>query len=383
MPATRSIAFVANTSWSIYKFRLYLINRLIEKGFTIYVLAPRDPYTAQFEGIGGLTYIQLSRLQSKSISPRHDLRLLGELAGHYRRIRPDLIFHYTIKANIFGSMAAALTGFPSISVVTGLGYAFSSRSWLQASVQVLYKWGLLKSAEVWFLNDDDRQVFLREKIVKKEKTFLLPGEGVDTAAFYPAPYPLNNDDASPITFLLIARIIKHKGIQEYIKAAEILQQKGLAVRLQLLGFFDAANPVAISRGQVADWESRGLVTYLGHTDDVIPFIRAADCIVLPSYREGMPLSLLEGASMCKALIATDVAGCRDLVRDGVNGYLCRKKDGADLADKMEKYYRLSPADRRQMGIEGRNGVLQHFTRETVADIYLDKIRGFIPDPQAQ
>lgn len=344
------------------------------------MLAPRDSYTAQFEDIPGLIYIELTRLRSKSLSPRHDLLLLGELTGHYRRIRPDLIFHYTIKANIFGSMAAAMTGAPSISVITGLGYAFSDHNWLQASVQVLYKWGMLKNKEVWFLNEDDRQVFLREKLVRKGKSFLLPGEGVDTNSFYPSP---TSTEKHELVFLLIARIIRHKGIMEYIRAAEILQERGLAVRLQLLGIFDEGSPVAISRQQVSDWESRGLITYLGHADDVTPFIRAADCIVLPSYREGMPLSLLEGASMCKALIATDVAGCRDLVRDGVNGYLCKKKDGADLADKMEKYYALSPDARRQMGIEGRNRVLQHFTREIIAGIYLDKIREFLPDRQEQ
>jgi glycosyltransferase involved in cell wall biosynthesis len=277
-------------------------------------------------------------------------------------------------------MAAAMTGAPSISVITGLGYAFSDHNWLQASVQVLYKWGMLKNREVWFLNEDDRQVFLREKLVRKGKSFLLPGEGVDTNSFYPSPTSTDNHE---LVFLLIARIIRHKGIMEYIRAAEILQERGLAVRLQLLGIFDEGSPVAISRQQVSDWERRGLITYLGHADDVTPFISAADCIVLPSYREGMPLSLLEGASMCKALIATDVAGCRDLVRDGVNGYLCKKKDGTDLADKMEKYYALSPDARRQMGIEGRNGVLQHFTREIIAGIYLDKIREFLPDRQEQ
>lgn len=374
MPSKRSIAFVANTSWSVYKFRLYLIEKLIAHGFSVYVLAPRDPYTERFEAISGLTYIELKHYRSKSISLLQNFRLIKELAAHYRHIRPEIIFHYTIKANIFGSIAAARAGIPCVSVVTGLGYAFLGQNWLQASVQILYRKALQKNLEVWFLNPDDREVFLTKKIVGKEKSFLLPGEGIDTHAFYPAPY---ENGKKEIVFLLIGRIIKHKGIYEFAKAAELLQQKGLAVKLQLLGFFDERNPVAISRAQVAEWERRNIINYLGHTDEVIPFIEKADCIVLPSYREGLPLSLLEGASMCKALIATDVAGCRELIRNGVNGYLCKKKDWADLAGKMEKYYQLPAAEKRQMGIEGRNWILERFNRDRIVDIYLDKINAFL------
>ncbi|HWK03726.1 MAG TPA: glycosyltransferase family 4 protein [Puia sp.] len=386
MPSKRSIAFVANTSWSIYKFRLYLIKKLIEHGFAIYVLAPRDPYTALFESLPGLTYIELIKFRGKSISPLHDLQLFRELTAHYRKIQPDLIFHYTIKANIFGSLAAARTACPSVSVITGLGYAFSGNPLLQTSVKTIYRRVLQKNAETWFLNSDDQRVFVTEKLIRKEKTFLLPGEGVDTGTFYPAPYSIgdtaiaNAVGTDTVTFLLIARIIKHKGIYEFVQAARLLIQRGLSVKFQLLGFFDEGNPVAISPAQVEEWSRQHNITYLGHTDNVTRYIEQADCIVLPSYREGMPLSLLEGASMCKALIATDTAGCREVIRDGVNGYLCRKRDGADLADKMEKYYRLTPEEKRQMGIEGRNRIIQYFTKEIVFGIYLDKINRLSRNP---
>jgi glycosyltransferase involved in cell wall biosynthesis len=388
MPSKRSIAFVANTSWSIYKFRLYLIKKLIEQGLSLYVLAPRDEYTPQFEHIQGLTYIELTKFRGKSIYPLHDIQLYRELLGHYRQIRPDLIFHYTIKANIFGTLAAARTKSASISVITGLGYAFSGNRILQHTVQVIYRGVLQKNEEVWFLNGDDRRIFIKEKLIRKEKAFLLPGEGVDTVAFYPSPYangaitPLSDSSVQqahtgqPVTFLLIGRIIRHKGIHEYIRAAETLLQRGLKARFQLLGFFDDNNPVAISRQQVEEWVGQGIITYLGHTDNVAPFIERADCIILPSYREGMPLSLLEGASMCKALIATDTAGCREIIRDGINGYLCRNKDSGDLAEKMEKYYHLPAAEKRQMGIAGRDRVMEQYTKEIVAGIYLDKINQF-------
>jgi glycosyltransferase involved in cell wall biosynthesis len=370
MPTKKSIAFVANTSWSIYKFRLYLIQELIAAGFHIYVLAPKDKYSDQFSDLPGLTFIELKKFKGKRISILGDLQLYRELLDHYRRIQPAVIFHYTIKANIFGSLAASRTGCRSVSVITGLGYMFSGNPLLQAAAKILYRRALRKNTEVWFLNADDQEVFTSKKLVPRGKTFLLPGEGVDTAAFYACPY---EEKTAPLTFLLIARVIRHKGIYEFIEAIQSLQARGLNAQFQLLGFFDEGNPVAISSQQVDKWVRQKRITYLGQADDVRPFIAAADCIVLPSYREGMPLSLLEGASMCKALIAADTPGCREVIGDGVNGYLCRNKDGADLAEKMEKYYRLPAADKRAMGVEGRNRVLARFTKEIVTRIYLDKL----------
>lgn len=370
MASKQRIAFVANTSWSIYKFRLYLIERLLKKGFSVFVLAPRDAYTDKFEQLPGLTYIELLHLQPKSLSPLQNLRLHKELLHHYRTIRPHLIFHYTIKPNLFGSIAARRVRIPSVSVITGLGYTFSGSGWLRSAVKLLYRRLLRPSAEVWFLNDDDRHIFTAEHLVTNEKTFLLPGEGVDPGIFFPSPF---HGGKKEITFLLIGRLIRHKGIDEFVQAATLLQQKGLNIKCQLLGFFDEKNPVAIPRRQIEDWTGRRIVSYLGHTDNVVPFIEQADCIVLPSYREGMPLSLLEGASMCKALIATDTAGCRSVIEEGVNGFLCQPKDPADLAAKMSAYYYLTDDAKRQMGIEGRNRVLQYYTRDIVTDIYLQKI----------
>ena len=430
MPPIKSIALVANTSWSIYKFRLYLIKYLIDKGFSLFVLAPRDAHTVQFEHIPGLTYIELKEFKSKALSPVQDLRLLSELSGHYRNIRPDCIFHYTIKANIWGSIAAARTEIPCVSVVTGLGYAFAGGGWLQTSAKLLYRYALQKNRETWFLNEDDRQVFLRQKLVRPGKSFILPGEGVDTSIFSPVPLPSDKmaqvapappktpplqvapapsqtpplqvsptpSQSSPhpaqpspgttapqpgspqLTFLLIARIIEHKGIREFIHATRILREKGIAQRCQLLGFFDEGSPISISRTEVSAWQKEGLIEYLGDTDDVAPFIAAADCIVLPSYREGMPLSLLEGASMGRPLVATDVAGCRQLVEEGVNGYRCTKKDGVSLAEKMHQIAALSPESRRKMGDAGRELIMRQFTQEIVADTYLKKIALFLEAP---
>ena len=377
MAAKKRIAFVANTSWSIYKFRLYLIERLLREGFSIFVLAPRDAYTEKFEDLRGLTYLDLSHLHGKTISPLADIKLYRELRHHYRTIRPDLIFHYTIKANIYGTMAANRVRIPSVSVITGLGYSFATKGWLHRIVKLLYKTTLYQSRETWVLNEDDRNLLIRERLAAEEKIFLLPGEGVDTTTFFPAPFQPGKNE---IVFLFVGRMIRQKGVYEFVQATRLLREQGLPVRCQLLGGFDD-NPGAIPRHQVEEWHRQGVVTYLGHTDLVAEVMERADCIVLPSYyQEGMPLSLLEGASMCKGLIAADTPGCRSLIQNGVNGFLCREKDSEDLARKMTAYYHLSPSEKEKMGNAARQKILEHFTREHVIGFYLEKIEALAYSP---
>jgi len=374
MASHRKIAFVANTSWSIYRFRLFLIRQLIDNGFAIFVLAPRDAYTTHFESIPGLTYIELHHFRATAYSIFQNRLLRKELQHHYSRLKPDLIFHYTIKANIYGSIAARNAGIPSVSIITGLGYTFAKKGWLRSAVKFLYRNSLRTTAEVWFLNEDDLHTFTASHLVDPRKTFLLPGEGVDPNEFFPAPFDNNKKN---VTFLFVGRMIRYKGIYEFVEAARLLRQKGLAVNCQLLGFFDD-NPAAIPRSQIHEWHNDKTIDYLGHTDAVAGFIEQADCIVLPSYyREGIPLSLLEGASMCKALIAADTPGCRTLIEEGVNGYLCKEQDVASLAEKMTAYYYLSAAEKHQMGVEGRKTVLKHFSNDIIVEIYRTKINSIL------
>lgn len=378
MPGNKRIVFVANTSWSIYRFRLYLLKTLTQSGFDVFVLAPRDRYTTHFEDLPGVQFTALEQFDNKRISVLQDFRLYKELKKHYKRIRPHLIFHYTIKANIFGAIAAGHSGYPSVSVITGLGYAFLQNSLLQKVAKILYRFSLRYAAEVWFLNKDDQEVFISHQLISNSKSFLLPGEGIDTEAFYPAPYA---GDHQPITCLLVGRIMKHKGIYEFVEAARILQQKGIPIRCQLLGTLDEQSAIAVSRREIEQWTKEQLITYLGETDQVAPYIAAADCIVLPSYREGLPLSLLEGASMCKFLIATDTAGCRDIITDTENGYLCKVKDAQDLAAKMEAYYHLPAPQKYSMGIKGREKITAQYRQEIVAGIYQQKIHTLLSVPQ--
>lgn len=357
----------------MFKFRISLIRQLVRKGFMVYVLAPEDRYSEFLINEQGVIFIPLQHLRPVSVSLLHDWQLFRELKKHYTAIRPWLVFHYTIKANIYGSLAAAAAGCRSVSILTGLGYTFLNDTWVLRIVSRMYRFALQKAREVWFLNEDDRSYFVQSRLVDKSKTFVLPGEGVDTRAFRCTElYQIR----PTLTFLLIGRIIKEKGIAEYVQAASILKQKGYQVECRLAGFYDHHNPSSIPHKRFFGWVSSGLITYLGSTDDVKPLIENADCVVLPSYREGLPVSLLEGASMCRPLIAADTAGCCDVVVHGVNGFLCAAKDAHSLALAMETFYHLPPAERLRMGQEARRLVLERFAEEKVHAQYFERLGRF-------
>ncbi len=285
----------------------------------------------------------------------------------YQQIAPDFIIHYTIKPNIYGSLAAKWAGIPSIAITTGLGYTFVNDNWVAKAARGLYKLAFRFPKEVWFLNEDDRQVFLKHRLVSEDKAVLLHGEGVDLTHF--APQAKSVDDGK-VRFLLIARMLWDKGVGEYVEAARIVRQKHPKAVFQLLGACGVANPSVIERAQIAQWEQEGLVEYLGTTADVRPVIANADCVVLPSYREGIPRTMIESSAMAKPLIVTAVPGCRDVVLPGQTGYLCPVKDATALAACCEKIILMSPETRAEMGAAGRRFMADIFDENLVIEQYL-------------
>jgi glycosyltransferase involved in cell wall biosynthesis len=223
---------------------------------------------------------------------------------------------------------------------------------------------------VFFQNEDDKGLFVSASLVPEETTDRLPGSGVDLDKFVPQALP--NGDR--VRFLLVARMLWDKGIAEYVQAARLLRQRGIQAEFCLLGFLDVQNPSAISRRQMDEWVDEGVISYLGVSDSVRDVISTADCVVLPSfYREGVPRTLLEAAAMARPIVTTDSVGCREVVDDGVNGYLCKPKDATDLAQKLQKIIDLGSAGRIQMGILSRKKVEQEFDEQIVIDKYLKAI----------
>jgi glycosyltransferase involved in cell wall biosynthesis len=220
------------------------------------------------------------------------------------------------------------------------------------------------------LNNDDLTLFVVNKLVSQTAADRLPGIGVDIDRFAPIPLP----DKAALRFLLIARMLWDKGIGEFVEAARILKGQGLHAEFCLLGFLDVQNPAAISHQQMDEWVEEGVIQYLGVSDNVAEEIALADCVVLPSYREGVPRTLLEAAAMARPIVTTDSIGCRDVVDDSVSGYLCQPRDAVDLADKISKIVALSHAERTAMGLRGRKKMEREFDEQIVIDKYLGAIK---------
>ncbi|HEX6660796.1 MAG TPA: glycosyltransferase family 4 protein, partial [Sphingomicrobium sp.] len=296
-------------------------------------------------------------------NPLADFALLLKYRGILKRVRPCAYLGFTIKPNIYGSMAARSLGIPAIANISGLGTVFIKRGPLLALVTSLYRFALGRAAVVFFQNPDDRALFIERRFVHPDKARLLPGSGVDLQHF--AAVPLTED---PVTFLFIGRILGDKGIRELAEAA-----RSLGIGVQLLGPIDEGNRTSIGRAELERWVREGVFEYLGETDDVRPFIEKATAVVLPSYREGLPRSLLEAGAMGRPLIATDVPGCREVVEDGVNGILCAVRDSASLAQAMKRFAEMPGEERAAMGSASRRKIETKFSEDVVIGAYLDAL----------
>ena len=364
----KKILLVANSSWSMIKFRYSLMNTLVDQGYNLHVIAPYDEYSKDIEAIGCIYHSV--KINNKGSNPLKDLQLIYDFYRLYIDIRPDLIFHYTIKPNIYGVIASKFGKFKSISLITGLGYTFINDNITAKIAKILYKVALKIPLEVWFINADDKNEFIHKKLVAANKVRLIPSEGIDTEKFKPIRVQKSNNI---FKFLLIGRMLEDKGVYEYIEAGNILSKKYKNFEIGLLGYLGVDNPKSISRKQMDELTKKSYIKYYGAKSDVRQNIAHSDCIVLPSYREGISMTLLESASMAKPLIATNVPGCKEVIDDGINGFLCNVKDGRDLAEKMEKMLNLDEKKRTAMGKVGREKVVTDFNIKVVIDVYLKTI----------
>ena len=361
------IAIVLNTSWNIYNFRLGLVQSLINEGHEIIAVAPHDEYSSNLKSFG-CKYEKVT-MDSRGANPIKDFGLTIELFRIYRRIKPDVILHFTIKPNIYGTFAARLLGIPTINNVCGLGTVFLNRGIVSFVAKMMYKVAFRFPAKVLFQNDQDKKLFIDEKLIKKNIAELIPGSGIDLSKFVPAALPHNKE----FTFLLISRLIHDKGIVEYIEAIKKLKSKGIKAKFQILGAIDEEHRRGIPAHIINSWIENNLIEYLGRVPDVRNYIKNADCIVLPSYREGTPRTLLEAAGMGRPIVTTNVAGCNNVVRDNYNGFLCDLKDADDLADKMLKMFNLSFKDRQAFGMNGRDLVEGSYDENVVIDKYQELV----------
>lgn len=374
MTKQNKIAFVGNTSFSIYKFRLGVMKSFVSNGYKVFAIAPLDEYSNLFEK-EGINYISIE-IQTKSKNIFADLKIITNLSKIYRKNKIDFVFHYTIKPIIYGSIAARLNNTPTVAVTTGLGYTFKSQGFFNWFIIRLYKTALSKVKEVWFLNSHDKQKFIETGIIKENKAFILPSEGIDTNYYAPQK---KNDNNETFKFLLLSRLIKGKGVEEYIKAAEKLKKKKINVECQLLGKVESEESIiSVPIKEIMNWHDKGVINYLGEFIDIREYISNCDCVVLPTYyMEGVPRCLMEGMSMERPIITTDNVGSNELIIDQVNGFKCEPKNVFSLVEKMEKMINTSIGDRIIMGKNGRQRILDYFDEQKIIEIYQSKIKQYI------
>jgi len=372
----RPVVLSGNSSWNIVNFRAGLIAALEDAGFEPVVIAPVDPPGEERMRRMGVRRIVVD-MDRSGLNPFKDLRLLLRYRQLLAELRPAAYLGFTIKPNIYGAIAARLCGVPAIPNISGLGTVFIRGGLLGSLVSSLYRFGLAKAPVVFFQNADDLGEFVGRNLVRRDQARLLAGSGIDLDRFAPAPMP-----SGPLKFLLIARLLGDKGVREFIDAARLLRREGSNSCFQLLGPLDPANRTGIAGSELEGWIAEDTVEYLGETDDVRPFIAGSHVVVLPSYREGLPRSLLEAAAMGRPLVATDVPGCRHVVEDGVNGVLCAVRDAASLADAMRRMERMPAGRRAAMGHAARARVQAEFSETRVIQAYLDALAEVAPQSQA-
>lgn len=345
------VLFIAGNARSLLANRGDLIKRLKKYGHHVMALVPAYDVLPELKDLG-ISY-ELTQMRRSSLHPWHDLRLVVEFRNKIRLTLPDVVFSYTIKPVIYGSLAARWAGAPVItSMITGLGFLFTGDSFKQRLARLiamsLYKLALPLNQVVFFQNPDDRKLFQQKGLLRSgQKTVIVNGSGINLERFAPAPLP-----DGPPRFLLIARLLQDKGIAEFVAAANSLKLAYPEIEFEVLGPHDPNLKHALSINQLESWQAAGQVTFHPPVKDVRPYLARCSVYVLPSYREGTPRSVLEAMAMGRPVITTDVPGCRETVIPGVNGFLIPARNAEALAEAMRQFI-VQPDLIARMGHESR------------------------------
>ncbi len=346
------------------------MNALRQKGFQVIAIAPYDEYSLKLKEVG-FVYHEV-KINGGGINPFEELKSVYNFSKAFHLYKVELVLSFTHKANLYSIFAGIFSNTPCVPNISGLGRAFIKKSWLSHVVRALYKVTLTRAPKVFFQNLDDLHVFQQLSLLKNNQAIPVPGSGIDLNRFSSSHYSPRPFDKTE--FLLIGRMLWDKGVGEFVEAAKIVKIKYPQTKFILIGPSDYDNASAITLATLKDWEAKGIVEYMGQLDNVIPQIEAADVVVLPSYREGLPRSLLEACAIGRPLIATNVPGCKDLVIEGETGFLCNPKDAEDLANAMIRFIKLSDTQKKEIGLNARKLVEEKFDHNIVINKYLETIQ---------
>ena len=366
------VALVANTGWYLFNFRLNLARKLREGGHQVIFVSRPDQYSERLV-CEGFTHAPWE-LDSAGMNPLAEFSSVFALRKIFKRYRAEVICSYTPKGNLYSGIASWGSDQVTLPNVSGLGRVFATPGALSVLFLFTYRIAFCLAHRVFFQNDADLELFLRHRIVTNERSERLMGSGVDLDRFQQAQLP----GQEGVTFLLIARLLREKGVFEFVASAREVRAVVPKCRFLLLGSFDTGGRGSPSPADVASWEAEGLVTYLGTTDHVESVISQADCLVLPSYYpEGVPRSLLEGAACGRPCITTDLPGCRDVIDPGLSGFFCEPQNFRSLAARMIEFARMTARERQRMGDLARRRSERLFNEQDVLARYLEIIDSIV------
>lgn len=368
MANDKKIIISSNTLWSIENFRISLIKQLKRMGYEVIVLATSENYE-ELKSKPIYRYINL-RSNMLGTNPFFEASLFLKYCYIFYKERPSIYLGFTIKPNLYGSLAAALFNISVVNNVTGIGRAFLSKSHVQFFIKIALKLAFKKSKRIFFQNTSDLNFFVREGIVSRGSAELLPGSGVDLKKF--TMNPIANKD-NKFRFLFIGRLIKSKGIYEYVEAAKSLKVELKNAQFIIAGKLDFTDPSAIDLDYFLDAIGKKVITYLGNTDDIATEIRRSTCVVLPSYQEGMSRALLEAGSIGRAMIGSNIPGILEIIMHDYNGFLVEKGNRDDLIEKMRAMYFLPIEKIKDMGLKSRRLIEEVFDEEIVINKYSNVI----------
>ena len=357
------ILILANFGLGLYKFRKELLEELV-KGHDVYFCMPKDEYVKPIKEIG-CKFISNPFLERHGTNPFQDLRLLQFYKKTLKKLKPDVVLTYTIKCNVYGGMACSALHIPYIVNITGLGTSIENGGMMQRITLSLYRIGLRKAQKVFFQNEENRDFMLQHHVINGAYD-MLPGSGVNLTQYKVYPYP----DGDSIDFVFIARVMKEKGIDQYLNAAKVIRKRHPETRFHICGFCEQDYQETLKA-----LNDNGTVNYHGLVDDMEAIYKMSSCVVHPTYYpEGLSNVLLEAASSGRPIITTNRSGCREVIDDGVNGYVVEQKNSKALIAKIEEFLKLSVDERKAMGLAGRAKVEKEFDRQIVINKYIDEIR---------
>lgn len=356
------VLILANNDVGLFKFRKELIETLLLDGHKVFIALPKGDFILQLKKMGCI-FIN-TNIDRRGVNPVKDMHLFLRYIRLVNHLKPNIVFTYTIKPNIYGGLACSLSKIPYVANITGLGTAVEKRGFLQLVTTLMYKVSL-KNVQTVFFQNKENEGYFEKNAIAVDKHKMLPGSGVNLDYYKLLPYP----DENTIEFVFISRIMKEKGIDQYLEMAEYIRKKYPQTRFHICGFCEEEYEDILKA-----YEDKGIITYHGLIMDVREVLAYTHCTIHPSYYpEGISNVLLESAASGRPLISTDRSGCREVIDDGVNGYIVPQKDAKALIEAVEKFLKLSNEERRMMGLYGREKVKMEFDRKIVVNAYMKEV----------